>query len=472
MHSLHSLARPLKHCRIGIPFPAPALILFLAPLSAGAQCQPLAGPVKPQTYASQSSSQTGPQFFDEPKFTVAGVTDTSNPAGHGTSAVWRTTETLVRETAALSKSGSSAATPPNASASATEKSLREAVQENENFEANHSLGKLLLNDGEARDAIPYLEQASRLNPGDYATAYELALAYANAGNYEQARDHARELLARRDTAELHHLLADVEEKLKHPLEAVREYQRAAELTPSESNLFDWGAELLLHHAPEPAGEVFSKGAHLFPDSTRMLIGLGTAWYSRGSYERAAQCLCEASDLHPNDADPYLFLGKMQTLGIASSEGIVQRLARFAQLQPENAMASYYYAVSLWKQRTEPGNSQNAKQAESLLQNAVRLDPNLGLAYLQLGVLYSERNELPMAISAYEKAAHADPDLGEAHYRLAQAYRLTGEKLKAEREIQLYEQASKATQDTAERERHDLQQFVYTLRDQPPLAQPQ
>src|SRR2546430_13519862 len=44
-----------------------------------------------------------------------------------------------------------------------------------------------------------------------------------------------------------------------PLEAVRQYQRAAELDASEPYLFDWGAELLLHHAPEPAIEVFSKG---------------------------------------------------------------------------------------------------------------------------------------------------------------------------------------------------------------------
>ncbi len=38
--------------------------------------------------------------------------------------------------------------------------------------------------------------------------------------------------------ELHHLLADVEEKLGHPLQAVWEYQRAAELDPSEQHLFD------------------------------------------------------------------------------------------------------------------------------------------------------------------------------------------------------------------------------------------
>ena len=91
-----------------------------------------------------------------------------------------------------------------------------------------------------------------------------------------------------DQAELHHLLGDIEEKLGDPLEAVSEYQSAAELNASETNLFDWGAELLLHRAAEPAIEVFTKGNRLFPHSARMLVALGVAWYSNGSYDQAAQ----------------------------------------------------------------------------------------------------------------------------------------------------------------------------------------
>jgi tetratricopeptide (TPR) repeat protein len=109
--------------------------------------------------------------------------------------------------------------------------------------------------------------------------------------------------------------------------------------------------------------------------------------------------------------------------------------------------------------------------ESLLQKAVHLDPRLGVAYLQLGVLYSERSQLPDAISAYEKAINADPRLEAAHYRLAQAYRQTGERSKAQEEIQLYQQVSKEAAQRAERERHDLQQFVYTLRDHTPAVKP-
>jgi len=57
----------------------------------------------PKASAPPSSSTTKPEFFDEPQFTVAGVTDTTNFGGHGSDTVLRTTETLAKETAPLGR---------------------------------------------------------------------------------------------------------------------------------------------------------------------------------------------------------------------------------------------------------------------------------------------------------------------------------------------------------------------------------
>ena len=199
----------------------------------------------------------------------------------------------------------------------------------------------------------------------------------------------------------------------------------------------------------------------------MLVGLGVAWYAGGSNEHAAQRLCEASDLNPADPNPYLFLGKIQSVETTQSEGLVQRLERFAGLQPKNALANYYYAVGLWKQRKSPDDAATAAEVESLLKKSVSLDPRLGAAYLQLGVLCSDRKDFPAAISAYQKAVAASSSMPEqeqeAHYRLAQVYRRTGEKVKAQQELQLYDQLAKQSAEQIERERHEVQQFVYTLR---------
>jgi tetratricopeptide (TPR) repeat protein len=417
----------------------------------------------------QPADKQSPEFFDEPQFTVAGVTDTTSLGGHGSDTIVRTRESLAKEVTSLAKMPAGS---PTTATSTSEKSLREGVEHApRNFEANHRLGRLLVESGRAPEAIPYLERAAELNPGDYENAYELALANADAGLYARARDHAQTLLLHHNQGELHHLLGDVQEKLGNPLASVGEYQRAAELDPSEAYLFDWGSELLLHHAPEPAVEVFSKGNRLFPSSVRMLIGLGSAWFARGSYDRAVQRICEASDLNPNDSIPYIFLGRMQRSESASSPELAERLHRFATLHPESAQANYYYAVSLWKQRKSPEDAVPLAQAESLLTHAVQLDPNFGDAYLQLGILHFEHRDMPKAVSDFQQAIRANPQMEEPHYRLAQAYRQAGDADKAKAELQIYDEMAKGSAQKVENERREIRQFVYTLRDQPPTQAP-
>jgi tetratricopeptide (TPR) repeat protein len=112
----------------------------------------------------------------------------------------------------------------------------------------------------------------------------------------------------------------------------------------------------------------------------------------------------------------------------------------------------------------------AAQIESLLNKAVRLDPKLGAAYLQLGILYAAKRDFPKAIADYQKASDVSPELEEAHYRLADAYRRIGQKTKAEHELQLYKELTKKKSEEAERERHEIQQFVFALRDQSSATQ--
>lgn len=263
-------------------------------------------------------------------------------------------------------------------------------------------------------------------------------------------------------AQREHANAEADEKRGDSLDAVREYQRTAELDPSEANLFDWGLELLTHRAADPAIEVFTKGNRLFPNSVRMLLGLAVSQYMRGEYDRAAKLFFQASDLQPADPTPYLFLARVKSNSIVTSKEYVQKLARFAELDPNNAWANYYYAACLWKQRTDPQDSGVIGQVRQLLQKSIRLDPQLGPAYLLLGIVAFDEKDLPGAISAYRKAIEVSPDLEEAHYRLSQTYAISGEAGQARQELQLYEQLSKNSAERAERERKEVQQFVFTL----------
>ena len=208
--------------------------------------------------AAVSQNNSGSlQFFDEPQFTISGVTDPTGLGAHGSNATAPAKTDLTREVVSLA--GPTASSVP-AKPSVDEQTLRAA-------------------------------------------------------------------------AEHHHLLAESEEKQGHSLDAAREYERAAKLDPSEANLFDWGAELLLHGAAEPAIQVFSEGNRRFPESVRMLLGLGVACFAQGDRERAAGYLGQASDLAPANPRPYLFLGKIAQAESAPSPAIAERLERFARLHP-------------------------------------------------------------------------------------------------------------------------------------------
>jgi tetratricopeptide (TPR) repeat protein len=414
--------------------------------------------------ASSQSKTQAPEFYDEPQFTVAGVTDTTNLGTHGADTVVRNTESLVRDTASMNKPADNE--PRSSPDHATLQSLREGVERApDSFEANYQLGKSLLESGDAREAASYLERAASLNPADAHVAYDLANACIAVGDYQHAKSALQSSTSRPQSGANYRLLGDVEEKLGDPVSAVHEYQRAAELEPSELNLFSWGAELLMHRAFEPASEVFAKGNRTYPNSVRMLVGLGVSLYARGSYEEAVRRLCQASDLDPGATASYLFLGKIQTVDPAHSQEISKRLERFARLHPENAQAIFYYAMSLWKARRGPEDTSNLDRIESLLKRATNLDPKMGDAYLQLGVLYEEQNKLPSALIAYQQAIEANPDLEQAHYRLAQAYRKNGSPEKAKAEMELYQRAAKQATEAAEREQREIQAFVYTVRDQ-------
>ena len=349
--------------------------------------------------SAAKDASAGIEFSDEPRFTVAGVTDASALGGHGSDRAVRNSDALSKEAVALARE------KPNSS------------------------------DAAAKPPVPAIPR----------TEAEL-----------------RASLAQKESAIAHFQLAEIEEGSGRPLEAVKDYQRAAELQPSEPHLFAWGAELLLHHAPEPATEVFAKGHRLYPRSVRMMLGLGAAQYAQGFKEDAAKIALDASNLDPSDPAPYLFLGRIQDIENSFPPGWVERIERFVDLHPENAMAHYLWAVALARSGDE---QKRVATVEAQLETAIKLDPGLGNAYLQLGILRSQRNDDAGAILAFQKAIETTPLPDEAHYRLAAIYRRKGEREKAAKETELFKQCSEQKRQDAERERHEIQQFVYTLRGQ-------
>lgn len=345
--------------------------------------------------------------------------------------------------------------------------FRKAVElEPRSFDANHNMGEFYVRSGKIAEAIPFLQRAQRVAPSSYDNGYDLALAYSTTGQLDQARTQVQALLPQKDTAELHDLLGDIEEKSGHYVVAANEYQAAAHKDPSESNLFDWGSELLIHQTLEPAVEVFQQGVASYPRSPRMAIGLGMALYSLGKYDEAVRSLLRAADLDPSDPRCYPFLSRAYDSSPSQANAVIQRFRRFTELQPRNGQALYYYAMSLWRGKRAQDPNPDFSRVESLLKTSISLAPTLAEARLQLGNLYFDQGKYADSIPEYLQALQIKSDLPDARYRLAQAYVRTSKKDLAEQQLQIYRKQRARHMAELDRQRADIRQFVYSSKGIP------
>ncbi len=141
-----------------------------------------------------------------------------------------------------------------------------------------------------------------------------------------------------------------------------------------------------------------------------------------------------------------------------------RLERFIKVQPQNALAHYYYAMSLWKGQRSQTSQVNFEQIESLLKLSIALDPKYPEAHLELGILYAEQKKYPEAVREYQQAIALQPDLVDAHYRLAQAYTRTGEQAMARAEFEIHDRLRKQELAETEKQRAEIKQFVNSMKD--------
>ena len=345
-----------------------------------------------------------------------------------------------------------------------ENEFRKVVElEPASYDANHNLGEFYIRAGKLAEAIPYLAKAETANPASYDNGYDLSLAYEQEKHYPEARRQIEDLLEIKDTAELHDLLAEVEEKTGDFVAAANEFQTAARMDPSESNLFDWGSELLLHQTWKPAIDVFSAGQNRYPNSSRIAAGLGIAYYLAGSYDDAVKALLKATDLDPSGPQAYYFLNKVEGQAPAEAEEVIGRFRRFAELHPRDPRAAFYYAMSLWKGRRSGTSQAYLDQVESLLKKSIALDPSVADVHLQLGNLYSDRRHYSEAVPEYERALKLSPDIPDAHFRLGQAYSHTGRTELAQAQFQLHQKLYEQHLAEIDKQRSEIQQFVYSTK---------
>jgi tetratricopeptide (TPR) repeat protein len=250
-----------------------------------------------------------------------------------------------------------------------------------------------------------------------------------------------------------------------------EYHRAAELDPSENNIFDLASFLLQHSNYEGfldnSLKFFQYGVEKYPRSAKMTVGLGVALYAEGKYDDAVRTLCAAVDLDPTDPKPFQFLGKVSTASPARIPEIRERLQKFVQIYPGNGPATYYYAMSLWR-RSEGESAADLPAVEALLKRAIAAAPALYEAHFELAILYQDQQRYQDAIRELNQTVALRPDFNRAHYRLFLLYSRTHQKQLADEHLAILKKIKHEDAEAEEADDNPMNTQAKSTRGEKPL----
>lgn len=330
-------------------------------------------------------------------------------------------------------------------------------------QAYETLGQMFFQLGFYAEAIPVFEFAFERHRDSYQIAYSLAEAYRGTGQLGEARAVAQTALRKWPTADLHHLLGEVNGGLENYLEAIQHFQRAAELEPSEHNFYDLGYEFLAHSSWDAAVAVFEKGLDLFPKSQRLWLAMAAAYHAQGNYNEAIQAILEATTVAPDYLAAYRLLVTTYPVSRGYTDTVRQRLEQFQQRHPNDPWANYYYGLSLGRPPDRQPSEAELAKATRLLERAVALKPDLTGAYLQLGMLLVQQRQWPEAVRALETAVRLEPNSVTAHYQLALAYRRMGHFAQAQAMLARYRSLKEQQAAAINRRDTERTKFIYSLK---------
>jgi Flp pilus assembly protein TadD len=300
-------------------------------------------------------------------------------------------------------------------------------------EQHLDIGSLLAKNRADVAAEAEYERAVAIDPKLYEAYYNLAVVRFRHKELDASAQTATKALEIRPSAEVHNLLGEICEEQGRYVEAAQHLQEAVRLDPyNEEYVLDLGLELIRHENSNAARKLFLAAYKRFPQSARIVLGLGAADHMQGRNAVAVQAFLTATKIDPDYEPAYTFLGEAYTFAGSQSADVLSRIGHLAQTHTKSFTAQYYYGSALVTEMEHGGNLGYVGEALRTLRLAASLRPGDGRTYYYLGEICLLRGDIQGASRLYRKAVVLNPTLTEALYRLGWAYVKMGRREEAQR----------------------------------------
>ena len=245
------------------------------------------------------------------------------------------------------------------------------------------------------------------------------------------------------------LLALAYEANRRTPEAIRTLRRALDLYPREERHYvDLASICMEHSAVELGIEILEIGTKNIPSSAKLHAILGMFYVKVSRMAQAEAEFLRSEELAPDRSYGSVGLG-LALLQANEVEESIRLLRSQLERDPKNPRIMFTLAQALLQASRKP-EAPEFQEAYRLLQCAVALNPGDARALGLLGKGYLVLDDLSNAIRALEKAVRIDPNDRSLVYQLMIAYASAGEKNKAD-QLQARVRELLATEKTTEKQ---------------------